>query len=132
MTISLSSYHRHQLSITELSKRVGMSREYVHMILAGKKGQTLENVEKLATALSCAPIELLPESWQHPHLTQDAMVPLITKTLRIYEESKDQLGKLTPAQLARLITFLILRNEDHADYEIKNFIRFTHINEPIR
>jgi transcriptional regulator with XRE-family HTH domain len=91
------------LTMQSLAKKIGYTREYLQAIKSGKKGQTLENLQRIAAALQCTPAELLPISWQKPSLEPGKIQSTITHIIEVYDALKKQHKKVTPAHVAAVI-----------------------------
>ena len=100
------------ITMQALASKIGMTRAYVQAIKSGSKGQTLENLKRIADALDCYPSDLLPLSWQRPRVDLATMQPHAQQVLAVYETLKAQ-GSIpvTPLAASKIITTLC----EHAD-----------------
>lgn len=105
------------LTMQALAGKIGVTRTYLQAIKAGSKGQTLENLRRIAGALGCYPSELLPESWQKPTLGFSTLHKQIEQVLDIYETLKEE-GNLpvTPWMASRIIS--TLGERPHASFPL--------------
>lgn len=86
----IDACNKQNLTMQSLAEKIGMSRTYLQAIKAGTKGQTLDNLKRIAGALGCYPSDLLPESWQKPRLTLSVLQKQIEQVLDIYESLKEK------------------------------------------
>ncbi len=110
MLINIKDNNKDNVTMTQLAKKIGMTREYLQSIKNGSKGQSLENLYKIAIALNCYPSQLLPKSWQEPIIKATDKISLIEQAILIYEKLKKEEPKLSAQDLAKIIAVIIDNN----------------------
>lgn len=101
--LRIDACNRTGITMQQLAQKIGYTREYLQAIKAGKKGQTLENLEKISCALGCTPAELLPLAWQAPSAVSEETKNKIARVIMVYEQLKLKYKNLTPLDVARVI-----------------------------
>ncbi len=108
--IEIAKNNKQKLTMNKLAKKIGLTREYLQEIKRGSKGQTLENLAKIATSLKCFPSELLPEDWQKPEIKINDKMEVISDVINIYEKLKANKRNVSPKHLTSIITMIIENN----------------------
>ncbi len=101
--LRIDECNRTKLTMHQLAHKVGYTREYLQAIKSGKKGQTLENVQKISQALECSPVELLPLEWQTPAVDSPDLQNNIARIITLYESLKPTHPSLTAEVVAIII-----------------------------
>jgi len=69
------------LTLQALADRVGASNQQISHLEKGRRGLTVDWLERIAIALDCHPFDLLAPTWRHP--PHQFMVLIVQRSIQV-------------------------------------------------